>query len=590
MLGNAIKMQPACGQAYAYLGTAMQEMGKTDEAIVLYREAIRLKPDSAEAFNNFGNILYGLQRFEEALFCYQSALRINAEFAEAHNNLGNVLRKFHRFEEALGCYTRAVELRPEFGDAWNNLGSTLGTLGNSEGATRLIRLALEKNPDSVPALYNLANNLRDMGRREEAIHYFREALRREPTFAEAHNNLGNLYKDMNLPREAMKAYRQALRLKPGYVAAYSNMLFAMNYVEGLSQKEIYREHRRFNGRYGVPLAGSIAPHANVPDPERRLRIGYISADFRAHAVASFLEPIFRHHDRQNFQIHCYAEVQRPDAVTQRFVEIADVWRSTLDIPDAAVSGQIRADQIDVLIDLAGHTGGNRMLVLARKPAPIQITYLGYPATTGLDTVDYRLTDARTEPVGQSEKFYTEKLYRLPNSLWCFAPGNDYPDVGPLPALSNGYLTFGSMNNYAKIGPSVIALWARLLKAIPSARLLFVTVTPGETQQRLRSLFQSHGVDPDRLELHDKLDRGAFLKLHQRIDIALDPFPCNGGTTTCDAFWMGVPVLGLRGRTFLSRAGYSLMSTIGLEEHCCATEKDFIALATRLAVRIHLDGQ
>ena len=379
----------------------------------------------------------------------------------------------------------------------------------------------------------------------------------------------------------MACFRQALELRPDYSGAHSNLLFTLSYVDGISQEQIYRLHREYHRRHAAALSRLQLPHANERDPDRRLKVGYISPDFRAHACAFFLAPLFAHHDRTRVEVYAYAEVAHPDAVTARLRGLVPHWRSTVGLSDEQVAALIRADGIDVLVDLAGHTANSRLLALARKPAPVQLTYLGYPATTGLETMDYRLTDGRAEPAGLSERYYTEKLVRLPHSLWCYQPFADMPEVTELPALGRGYLTFGSFNNFAKIGPRVVALWAEVLRAVPTSRLVMVTVPAGETQAELRQRFADHGIEPDRLELHDRLGREAYLRLFGEVDVALDPFPCNGGTTTCDALWMGLPVVALVGTTFLSRASYSVLAAAGLEFLAAPTPADYVALCVRL---------
>jgi predicted O-linked N-acetylglucosamine transferase (SPINDLY family) len=284
-------------------------------------------------------------------------------------------------------------------------------------------------------------------------------------------------------------------------------------------------------------------------------------------------------------LYAYAEVARPDAMTARLRALCDHWRSTCGLGDAQVAELIRADGIDVLVDLAGHTAASRLLVFARKPAPVQVSYLGYPATTGLDAMDYRLTDAYAEPAGTSEQWYVERLVRLPRSLWCYRPLDDMPEVSPAPAGRNGYVTFGSFNNFAKIGARVIDLWAQLLRAVPDSRLFMICVPEGEAQHALIERFTARGVAAERLQLHGRLPRAAYLAAFGNVDVALDPFPCNGGTTTCDALWMGLPVLALIGDTFLSRAGLSLLAAAGLAELAAATPEAYLAIGAGLSADI-----
>lgn len=567
------------------LGTVLRDQGRIEEAMVCHHRAIKSRPEFAEAHSNLGNALRDYGRIEEAACCYQRALALKPELAEAHLNYGNVLRSLGRLSEAIASYRQALALRPDLADAHNNLGTACKDLGLWDEALASYRRALALNPRSPTALYNVANVLNEQDRLEEAAALFRQAIALKPDLAEAHLNLGNVLKNQGRLLEAIECFRTAVTVRPDYSGAHSNLLFTLNYMDGVTPQQIHAAHRQFHTLHAEALARFIRPHANTPDPGRRLKIGYISPDFRTHACAYFLEPLLAHHDRREVEVYAYAEVARPDAMTGRLRGLTDHWRSTVGMSDEQVAETIRADGIDVLVDLAGHTANSRLLVLARKPAPVQLTYLGYPATTGLDTMDYRLTDAHAEPPGMSERYYTERLVRLPHSLWCYQPFADMPEVASLPALTNGHLTFGSFNNFAKIGPRVIDLWAQVLAAVPDSRLIMICVPEGETQQRLIAQFAARGVAADRLTLHGRLPRGDYLALHQRVDVALDPFPCNGGTTTCDALWMGLPVIALIGDTFLSRAGLSLLAAAGLREFAAATPRDYLAVAVNLAGRI-----
>lgn len=602
----------AAWQNYAEVLVRLQRL---PEAAAAYQHAAELAPADAELWNQYGSVLQSLRRFEDAIRCHHRATRQRPDFAEAHNNLGNALKDFQRPAEAVACYRRALALNPSLVAAWNNLGNACLDLGRADEAIAALRQAIELAPDFAEAHLNLGNVLKLRGHLAEATYYFNralalkpgfvqahnnlgvvmteqgqhaeaiahleQALGLDPNFAEAHNNLGNVYKNQARLDEALGAFRRALALRPDYSGAHSNLLFTLNYVDGVSPAEIFDLSRDFNTRHAARFA-PVSPHyTNDTRSDRRLKIAYVSPDFRAHACAFFLEPLFRHHDRATVEVYAYAEVAHPDPITQRLRSQVDHWRSTVGLNDEQVAVMIRDDQIDILIDLAGHTANGRLLALARKPAPIQVTYLGYPATTGLDVFDYRLTDHWTEPAGTSEQFYTETLVRLPHSLWCYQPFADMPAVSELPARC-GTLTFGSFNNFAKIGSRVIALWAQVMHAVPASRLLAITVPAGSAQDALRAEFASHGIAPARLELHDRVLRQQYLDLFARVDLALDPFPCNGGTTTCDALWMGVPVVSLIGNTFLSRASYSLLKTTGMEAYAASDAAAYIEICVNAA--------
>ncbi len=580
LLREAAALAPDDPEVLNNLGSVLREERQLEEAIVCHHRALRLQAEFPEAWCNLGNALYDYGRLDEAELSFRTALTQRPAFPSALVNFGNVLRRRGRAEEAIACYRKALELDPGIAFAHNNLGTALKTLGRWQEAIVAYRRALELEPGSAIAHYNLGNVLKEAGEAAEAERLLLQALALNPALAEAHLNLGNLRKEQGRLDEAMICYSRAVAARPDYAAAHANLLFTLAYVDGLSQARIFELHRDWGRRHAQGLARR--DHANERDPERRLRIAYVSPDLRTHAVAMFIEPVLRHHDRAQVEVHAYAEVAQPDAVTQRLQGLCDVWRSTVGLTDEQVAALIRADGIDVLIDLAGHTANGRLLALARKPAPVQVEYLGYPATTGIEAMDWRLTDAVAEPVGQRETFYTERLYRLPHSLWCYQPFADMGEVSPSPAQARGYVTFGSFNNYAKVGPRVVALWAAVLKAVPTARLVMITVPQGEAQAALWARFESLGVARERVLLHDRLGRSEYVALFGQVDVALDPFPCNGGTTTCDALWMGVPVVALRGETFLSRASLSVLAASGLEALAAADEAAYVELCRRLA--------
>ncbi len=582
LVQRAIAMAPLTAEYHNNLGTLWAAKRQLAEAIACHHQALRLAPDFAEAHNNLGNALRQYGEPAAALLCFERALALKPAYAEAALNRGNVLRDQREFAAALVAYQQAIALNPQLPDAHNNTGTTLKQLGRWPEALQAYQAALALAPDSALIHYNLGTALYETGQLEAAKAALEFALARQTVFPEALLNLGNVAKDQGRLTDALQYFEAALAQRPTYCGAHSNLLFALNYVDGVSQQTIFECHREFERRHALELVAARLPHANTREPERRLRIAYVSPDLRGHACAFFLEPLLRAHDHTAVEVFAYAEVAQPDEVTARLQSLVDVWRSTVGLTDMEVANLIRADRIDIVIDLAGHTANNRLLALARKPAPLQVTYLGYPATTGLTAMDYRLTDALTEPVGTSEQYYTETLVRLPNSLWCFQPFPDMPAVSALPALANGYVTFGSFNHFAKIGPRVIALWSRVLLAIPTARLSLLCAADAATQARVLEDFARHGVRAERLQLHGRAPREAYLQRFAKVDIALDPFPCNGGTTTCDALWMGLPVIALIGETFLSRASYSVLSAAGLAEFAHPGEDEYVTACVALS--------
>jgi len=500
---------------------------------------------------------------------------------QAHKQL-----QANRLREAGELYHKACQLDPRDADAWHNVAYICLQLKNMRGAEVAARNAIAVNP-KLPASYTvLGAALHSQHRYGEAIPVFEQGLQLKKKNPAVYNNLGNSYLEMGDPAEAIRCYRRAEKLKPE-ARYHSNLLMTLNYFEPENPTEVYEEHRRWGQQHGQPPKvkrkfGSIA------DVQRRLRIGYVSPDLREHPVACFLEPLLTSHDHDKFHITCYSAVASPDQTTARLRGLVDDWRNIFGEPDEQVIRQIRADGIDILVDLSGHTAGNRLKVFAQKPAPVQITYLGYPNTTGVPAIDYRLTDALTDPPGKSDRYHSEKLVRLPQGFLCYQPPANTPEVAPSPCVQNGYITFGSFNNLAKITPQVISTWAAILQELPDTRLLIKTrsfVDPG-TRQQVQALLSEQGIDPARLELRGPNPSVAeHLRVYNEIDIALDTFPYNGTTTTCEALWMGVPVITRAGQTHAGRVGVSLLTQLQKEAWIAPDLQAYIAGAVTLAGRL-----
>jgi len=403
----------------------------------------------------------------------------------------------------------------------------------------------------------------------------------DPNDAEGWNNLGGADKEQGLLDVALASFRRAVQLQPERADFQSNLIYTLYFHPSQDDRVIAAEHESWNRRFAAPLRKLHRSHVNDRDPHRRLRIGYVSPDFRRHPICLFLLPLLEAHDRADVEIYCYASVKSPDELTGRVRKAATVWREVLGLGHEALAELIRADQIDILVDLTQHMANNRLLTFAYKPAPIQVAWLGYPAGTGLPAMDYRFTDHSLEPEGSAWCASVETPVRLPDSWFCY-DAVESPEVAALPASRAGHITFGSLNNFCKTNEAVFRLWVAVLQAIEGSRLL-LHCRAGATQSRLRQWFEKQGVAADRLELVPRTaSRTEFLELHGRIDIALDPFPYNGGTTTCDALWMGVPVVSLAGRTAVSRLGLSALTTAGFSEWVANSEEEYVSIATRLA--------
>lgn len=572
---EALRHKPEWFKAYNSLGNACKEQGRLDEAESHYRQALRVNPSAAEAHNNLGNVYKEQHRLAEALACYREALRHNPHVAEAHNNVGLIHNAYGKLSEALACFQEALRLKPDLAEAYNNMGLVLLDRDRSEEAQAHFEHALRLRPQYLAAHCNLGNLFQLQGMLAEAGACYQKALQHRPDYTDALLNLGNALMRQGRLAEAQAAFRDGLNQKPDSPRMRSSLLFCLNGDPGVDAQTLFGEHCRWGEIHEKPES---APPASTPDPERRLRVGYVSPDLRKHPVICFFEPILANHDRARVEAFCYAEVRGPDAVTARLRARAHGWRSTCGLRDAELAEQIRADGIDILVDLAGHTNDHRLGVFALKPAPVQITYLGYPNTTGLKCVDYRLTDAVADPAGEPVR-HTEELVRLDGGLCCYAPPNHAGAVGPLPALQAGRVTFGSLNNLFKINGPVLDLWCAVLRAVPkSTMLLYRNVLRGEIAEHMRRQFLDRGIDADRLDLRSTTPGDRVLELYKEMDLMLDTFPWGGQTTACESLWMGVPVVTLYGKRHAGRWAASFLSRLGLTDLIARTAEEYVARA------------
>jgi protein O-GlcNAc transferase len=474
-------------------------------------------------------------------------------------------------------------MKPDFAEAHSNLGLALKDQGKLDEAIAIFREAIRIKPALAEVHFNLGNALRDRGMVDEAVAACRQATRANPSSAKAHCNLGAALSEQGKFEQAVAAYREAIRLEPDLVEGSSGLLNCMNYSERFLPAALFDAHRDWDERYARRVPWPVA-YSNVRSVGRRLMVGYVSPDFRQHSVAHFLEPLLRSHDRNEIEVFCYAEVSWPDAVTQRFKQLADHWVVTVGLPHEALAERILHDGIDILVDLAGHTAKNRLLVFARRPAPIQVTWLGYPATTGLTAIDYRMVDAVTDPEEEADALASETLVRLPGGFLCYGGHDGAPAPGPAPCMATGTVTFGSFNSPPKLSAATLDTWAQVLARLPRARLLLKGKPFADAATRALYLnrLAERGVVPERVELAAWLPDQAHLALYDRIDIALDPFPYNGTTTTCQALWMGVPVVALRGDRHASRVGASLLTQIGLTDLIADSVGAYVETAVALA--------
>jgi len=539
--------------------------------------------DDADAHQVRGLCLFRLGDAAGAVEAYRRSLAIAPDLAATLNGLGVALQALGDLGAASEALQAAARRRPEDSDILANLGTVLVARNEVDDGIALLRKSTQLNPTDATAFSNLGHALFLIGHLSEAVAACEAAVRLKPDYADAYSNLGTALGNQGRLTEATAAFERALALDPEHGQSYSNLLFLGNYDPDMSLAALAELHRSFGRRQEN---AAVLRHEVDRNPGRTLRVGYVSPDFRQHSVAYFAEPLLAAHDPGVVEVTCYAAVKKRDDVTERLQSRAGAWRNILGMGDAAAADCIRADRIDILVDLAGHTAGNRLGVFARKPAPVQATYIGYPNTTGLTRMDYRLTDASADPAGAADaSLYTEELYRLPRCFLVYRPPPEAPPVAARPGAAAGHVTFGSFNALTKVNGRTVATWATILHAVSNARLVLKnsSLIDAGTQARYRDLFASHGIAAGRLDLVGYMpERGGHLALYNGIDIALDTFPYNGTTTTCEALWMGVPVVTWRGDRHAGRVGASLLAAVGLDELVAPSLEAYVGLARDLA--------
>jgi predicted O-linked N-acetylglucosamine transferase (SPINDLY family) len=518
---------------------------------------------------------------EGALAACATALVHDPEYAAAHFNMGNAYLRQSRREAALTAYNKAIALKPDFVDAEVARGGVLEDLGQFDDAVVSYRRVLSIQPDYAEVYSNLGNALKASGRFDDAMASCRRALELKPNFVEGYVNLGNVLNDLGQLDDAEASFRAALKLNPDLAEAHSNLLFSNNYRADKTSSLSFSDALRY-GEVVVRRACPYTVWPNPSEPSRCLRVGFVSGDLRQHPVGNFFEGVLvalAQHAAGRLEFFAYPSHFGSDEVTERIKAHCQGWCSAAGLSDESLAQRIRDDGIDILIDLSGHTAHNRLPVFVWKAAPVQATWLGYLATTGVSAIDYVIADAWALPENEEANF-TEKVWRLPESYLCFTPPPGNLEVGPLPALSNGYLTFGSFNNLSKMNDAVVALWSRVLAAVPGSRLYLKShqLKEASVRQQVAERFAVHGIDAGRLILEGPVPRADYLKPFQRVDIALDPFPYPGITTSVENLWMGVPVLTLAGKSFLSRQGVGLLMNAGLLEWIAGDDDDYVARA------------
>jgi predicted O-linked N-acetylglucosamine transferase (SPINDLY family) len=514
-------------------------------------------------------------RLNDAEAVYRAVVTSDANHPDAVAGLGIVAQLRGRHAEAITQFRRAIEIEPSAAEFWYNLGNSLLALKRADEAIDAFATAARLNPQFFEPHHNLGTVLIMRGRSNEAVKAQRVACALNPKSPEAHNSYGIALKDQGDVPAAIAAFTKAVDLRPSYHHAHSNRLYAMHFDPSRDAAVIYAAHRTWAEQYNeMPAISSSHDRSS----NRRLRIGYVSPSFHDHPVGRSMLPLLERCDRERFEVSCYSDSAGEDHITRRLRAGANEWHDTRSLNDAALADLIRQHRVDILVDLTLHMNRNRLLVFARKPAPLQATFIGYPATTGLRQMDYRITDRFLDPPGQTEAFNSEKLIRLPHSFWCYVPDVDVPIVD----RAAGPITFGSLNNPCKLNHEVIDTWCEILRGVPESRLTLFVIERNDIGQRFRRLFEARGIDASRLGFVPLQPRDEYLNQYNCIDVCLDPWPYNGHMTSCDALWMGVPVVSLRGNTSVGRGGESLLANLELTELLASSREEYVKIAVELA--------
>lgn len=565
------------------LGNALRHAEQFEEARDVLEDAVALSPDHAEAHNNLGLVMTLLGEREIARSLFARAVDLRPDLPVLANNYGTLLLKMFLLEEAIDALGKAVALDPSYGDAWVNLGVAHFMCGHYDDAIAAYRKVISQQPDNAFAHYSLGVALIEQQDLEEGSAEIQIALDLNPDNVMALNTLGVALLDQHRVEEAFQAMNKAAEAETLSAPVYaSNALFTSLYLPEISNDDIFKAHCAFGERFTSNAQDLSRPHTHLRNPDRKLKLAYMSPDFRGHSVAFFMEALLEKHDRSAFEIILYSNTTRTDTVTEAMRNAADVWVETAGLTDAALVDRIRHDRVDILVDLGGHTSGNRLVVCGYKPAPIQIEYLGYPDTSGVAAMDYRLTDERADPSGDSDPRCTEALVRLPHCFHCYRPNSKAPDPAVAPHIENGYVTFGSFNVLPKLNDLVVEAWARILSKVPKSRLYLKCKqlkTEG-VRERVLGYFAAQGIDRTRIQMESFVPSvQEHLNQYAKIDLALDTFPYNGTTTTCEAMWMGVPVLTIEGYRHTGRVGLSLLHAVGLhEEFVVSSVEDYVSKA------------
>lgn len=584
-IGEALQVDPRNAVFHVNYGNALLALGRSAEAEAAFRQAIKVEPRFASAHYNLANLLLDAGKSDDAIAEYDQTVVHEPRHFGALLALARLMAQRKQWPQCVALSRRALDIQPAEDELLRLTATGYYKCGRYGDAMNIVERLLGLRPGDAALIAYKADIAAHMSQYDEAISCFQQALRIDPENAEAVNGLGDTLIQVGRPDEAIEVLRQGIVSCPGRADLFSDYLFMLNYKEDALPEFYVEEHRRWDQLFGRP-----APRVfhNVPNPDRRLRVGYVSADFRSHSVSYFIEPIIERHNRKGFSVHCFSSTARADSVTERLRSKVDTWHDVAGVSDEELADLISTSQIDILVDLAGHTGANRLGVFARKPAPVQISYLGYPNTTGLSAIDYRISDREADPPGVGDAWNTETVLRLPDCFHCYRPPEHQTAISNPPCAERGYVTFGSFNVLSKISDSTLRAWARILGAVPKSRLFIKTrgLTEAVHREMLAARMEKFGIAADRLDLSPgETDHAAHMQRYREVDIALDTFPYNGTTTTCDALWMGVPVVAIAGNRHAARVGSSLLKAAGLDELVADDIDDYVDLAIGLATDV-----
>lgn len=573
--------RPEVGKAWQLLGVSLLAQDRASEAVPLLRHASTLAPKDWSVWDNLALALQRQSDFAGAAHAFRTSLALVPGEATVWSNASANELEAGNPAEALSLAREAIRLAPGLAVAHLNAGNALSATGLRAEAQAAFEQALALQPDSCQALLSLGREQGLCGRFADAIRTTRRALAIAPAYAAAHVNLASYLNSLGEVAAAAEHYRRALALNPGLLGAWSGDLYCTLHDDRRSAQELAAAHRNFGERVEAPFRAGWTRHANLPDPDRRLRLGFVSGDLRNHPVARFLEPVWRTVDREKFELFAYDVQPSHDATGARLRGLAAHWTNAAAMPDPQLEASIRADRIDILFDLSGHTAGGRLAVFARRPAPVQVTWIGYPFSTGLSAIDYRLVDRVAAPPDRFDDLFSEHLAYLP-FMSVFDRPADLPEISAPPCLERGYLTFGSFNRINKLADRTLRLWAMVLQRLPTARLLIGALPDDGAADELRRRFGGAGIGDERLLLRPRLALEEYLQLHGEVDILLDTLPFSSGTTANFALWMGVPTLTLAGESMAQRLGASRMAAAGLDAFIAESQDEYVERAVEWA--------